>query len=137
MIFRKFFLMNFLVNITKDWLIWFNFFFGINIEKLPTFTQKRYFSLMSLGLKLHFYTKAACWPAHTYVDKFVVVPLSQVMEYRGIVKVCQVGHILSFFVFGRVDLLKLILLEVFGLFSDICFGLWRSVKKKLPRDKTP
>jgi len=53
-----------------------------------------------------------CHPglAITYVDQLVVVSLSQVMEHRGIVKVCQVGHILGFFVFRRVHLLEQIFL---------------------------
>lgn len=53
--------------------------------------------------------------AITYIDELVVISLPQVMEHRGIVKVCQVRHILSFFVFRRVHLLELIFLEVFRL----------------------
>lgn len=53
--------------------------------------------------------------AITYIDELVVVSLPQVMEHRGIVKVCQVRHILSFFVFRWVHLLELIFLEVFCL----------------------
>jgi hypothetical protein len=51
----------------------------------------------------------------TYVDKFIKITLSQVMENRGIVKVCQVGHILTFFVFWRVDLIDEVFLEILGL----------------------
>lgn len=51
----------------------------------------------------------------TYVDKFVKITLSQVMENRGIIKISQVRHIFSFFVFGRVDLLKDVLLKILGL----------------------
>ena len=39
------------------------------------------------------------------------------MEYRGIVKICQVGHILAFLVFRWVDLGHQVLLEVLGLYS--------------------
>lgn len=38
------------------------------------------------------------------------------MENRGIVKVCQVGHIFAFFVFGWIDLSNEIFLEILGLF---------------------
>lgn len=55
--------------------------------------------------------------AITYIDELVVVSLPQVMEHRGIVKVCQVRHILSFFVFRWVHLLERIFLEVFRLLS--------------------
>lgn len=55
--------------------------------------------------------------AITYIDELVVVSLPQVMEHRGIVEVCQVRHILSFFVFRWVHLLELIFLEVFRLLS--------------------
>lgn len=51
----------------------------------------------------------------TYVDKFVVVSLFQVMEYRGIIKVCQVRHILSLLVFWWIHLCELILLEILAL----------------------
>lgn len=55
--------------------------------------------------------------AITYIDELVVVSLPQVMEHRGIVEVCQVRHILSFFVFRWVHLLEHIFLEVFRLLS--------------------
>lgn len=37
------------------------------------------------------------------------------MQYGGIVKICQVGHILSFLVFRGIDLCQLIFLEIFRL----------------------
>lgn len=65
-----------------------------------------------------------CHPgmAITYIDELVVVSLPQVMEHRGIVKVCQVRHILSFFVFRRVHLLELIFLEVSCLFCSLRYS---------------
>lgn len=54
-------------------------------------------------------------PRGTYVDELVVVTLLQVMQYGGIVKICQVGHILSFLVFRGIDLCQLIFLEIFRL----------------------
>lgn len=51
----------------------------------------------------------------TYIDKLVIVSLLQVMKYRGIVKVCQVRHIFSFFVFWWIDLVDLFFLEILGL----------------------
>lgn len=40
------------------------------------------------------------------------------MQDRGIVKICQVGHILAFLVFRWVDLADQILLEVLGLYRS-------------------
>jgi hypothetical protein len=45
----------------------------------------------------------------------MVVSLLEVMQDRSIIKVCQVGHILAFFILGGVDLRHLFLLEVFIL----------------------
>jgi len=61
--------------------------------------------------------KAFRWAGNsrTYVDKLVQITLSQVMEDRGIVKVCQVGHIFAFFVFGWIDLADEVFLEILGL----------------------
>lgn len=56
----------------------------------------------------------------TYVDQLVVVTLLQVMQHRGIVKVCQVGHILRFLVFRGIDLAQLIFLEIFRLLCWSC-----------------
>lgn len=68
------------------------------------------------------------WHRHTYVDKFVKITLSQVMENRGIVKVCQVGHIFGFFVFWRIDLLKDVFLEILTLlFFNRRFFLFDSI----------
>jgi len=51
------------------------------------------------------------WVMMTYVDQLVDVTSPQVVKDGGIVEVSQVGHVLGFFVFGRVHLLQLILLE--------------------------
>lgn len=51
----------------------------------------------------------------TYVDKLVVVTGSQVLQDRGIVEVSKVSHILSHGEFRRIDLLKVILLDLLGL----------------------
>lgn len=48
----------------------------------------------------------------TYVNEFMVVSLLEVMQDRSIIKVCQVGHILAFFILWGVDLIHLFLLEV-------------------------
>lgn len=40
----------------------------------------------------------------TYVDKFSVITLLQVVEHRGIVKISQVRHILCLLVFWWIDL---------------------------------
>lgn len=56
----------------------------------------------------------------TYVDQLVVVTLLQVMQHRGIVKICQVGHILRFLVFRGIDLANLIFLEIFRLLCWSC-----------------
>lgn len=53
--------------------------------------------------------------APTYVNKLMVVTLLQVIQHRGVVQVCQVGHILAFLVLGRVHLSHKIFLEIFGL----------------------
>ena len=45
----------------------------------------------------------------------MVVTLFEVMQYRSIIKICQVGHILAFFILGGVDLTHQILLEVLVL----------------------
>jgi hypothetical protein len=51
------------------------------------------------------------------IDKLVIVSLLEIMQYGSVVEVCQIGHILSFLVFGRVDLGHLVLLEVLLLFE--------------------
>jgi hypothetical protein len=48
----------------------------------------------------------------TYVNEFMVISLLEIMQHRSIIKVCQVGHILAFFILGGVDLGYLLLLEV-------------------------
>lgn len=53
--------------------------------------------------------------ARTYVDELMVVSLLQVMQYGGVVQVCQVGHILAFLVLGGVDLGDEVLLEILAL----------------------
>ena len=47
----------------------------------------------------------------TYVDELVAVASPQVVKDGGVVEVSQVGHVLGFFVFGRVHLLQLVFLE--------------------------
>lgn len=55
----------------------------------------------------------------TYVNKLMVISLLQVIQNRSVVEVCQVGHILAFFVLRWVDLAYKILLEVFCLWENI------------------
>lgn len=52
----------------------------------------------------------------TYIDKFMVITLFQVMKHRSIVKVCQVWHIFCLLVFWWIDLSNNIFLEIFSLF---------------------
>lgn len=52
----------------------------------------------------------------TYIDKFMVITLLQVMKHRSIVKVCQVWHIFCLLVFRWIDLSNKIFLEIFSLF---------------------
>lgn len=40
----------------------------------------------------------------TYVDEFMIVSLLQVMKYRSIVKIGQIGHIFGFLIFRWIDL---------------------------------
>jgi len=47
----------------------------------------------------------------TYVDELSVVTLLEIVQDRGVVKVCQVGHILSLLILGRVHLLQQVLLQ--------------------------
>lgn len=54
----------------------------------------------------------------TYVNELMVVSLLEVMQDRSIIKVCQVGHILAFFILGGVDLSHLFLLEVLILMGE-------------------
>lgn len=51
----------------------------------------------------------------TYIDELMIISLLQIVEYGGIVEVCQVGHILGLLVLGRVHLGHLLLLEGFLL----------------------
>lgn len=51
----------------------------------------------------------------TYVDQLVVVSLFQVVQYRGVVQVGQVGHVLGLLILGRVHLAHLLLLKIFHL----------------------
>lgn len=53
----------------------------------------------------------------TYVNKFMVISLLQVIQNRSVVEVCQVGHILAFLVLRWVDLSNKIFLEVFRLWD--------------------
>ena len=75
-------------------------------------------------------------PRGTYVDQLSVVTLLQVMQHRGIVKVCQVGHILGFLVFRGIDLGQLVFLEVLGLlffivFVWVCVGFVRILRSNV------
>lgn len=63
----------------------------------------------------------------THVNQFVEISLAQIMQHRGIVQICQIGHIFSFFVFGRIHLAHQVLLEVLGLQNRIKFFVCRSV----------
>lgn len=56
-------------------------------------------------------------PVRTYVDQLVVVSLFQVVQYRGVVQVGQVRHVLGFLILGRVHLAHLFLLKIFHLRS--------------------
>lgn len=49
---------------------------------------------------------------NTYVDQLVVITLAQVMQHRSVVKIRQIGHILCLLVFGRIDLLEQIFLQI-------------------------
>lgn len=49
----------------------------------------------------------------TYVDQLSDVSLLQVVQDTSIVKVGQIGHVLSLFVLGRIQLLQDILLDGF------------------------
>lgn len=48
----------------------------------------------------------------SYVDELVVVTLFQIVQDRRIVEVCQVGHVLSLLILGRVHLLEQVFLHV-------------------------
>ena len=44
--------------------------------------------------------------ALTYINQFVFVTCFQIVKHTGIVQVCQVGHILSLLILGRIHLLQ-------------------------------
>ena len=75
---------------------------------------------MSVNEEQLFRTCSASHALHknTYVDQFGEVSLLEIVKDRGIVQVCQVGHILTFFVFWRIQLLQQILLQSFLLLFD-------------------
>jgi hypothetical protein len=54
----------------------------------------------------------------TYVNELNVVSLLEVMQDRSVIKICQVGHVLAFFILGGVYLRNLILLEVLVLMGE-------------------
>lgn len=51
----------------------------------------------------------------TYIDELMIISLLQIVQYGGVVEVCQVGHILGLLVLGGVHLRHLFLLERFLL----------------------
>lgn len=51
----------------------------------------------------------------TYVDQLVVISLPQVVQNGRLVEVGQVGHVLDFFILGRVHLVHLVFLQGFFL----------------------
>lgn len=67
MIFRKFFLMNFLVNITKDWLIWFNFFWDKHWKIADFYTKALLFPYV-VGFKAPLLHKS-CLLAGAYLRR--------------------------------------------------------------------
>lgn len=63
-------------------------------------------------------SKSNCGPVKTYVDKLVVISLLEIMQYRSVVEVCQVRHVLGFLIFRWVYLRDLLLLEGLLLWKD-------------------
>lgn len=47
----------------------------------------------------------------TYIDKLGIVALLKIVEHRGIVEIGEVGHVLTLFILGWIDLLQLVFLE--------------------------
>lgn len=59
--------------------------------------------------------KALISVQNTYVDKLGLITLAQVMQHGCVIKVCQVGHIISLLILGRIDLTDKVFLEVLAL----------------------
>lgn len=58
-----------------------------------------------------------CWANRhgTYIDKFTVVSLSEIVEDCGIVQMRHVRHVFNFFEFGWIDREYIFLFQIFGL----------------------
>ena len=56
---------------------------------------------------------------NTYVDKLGLITLAQVMQHGSVIKICQVGHIISLLILGRIDLTDKVFLVVLGLIIDL------------------
>ena len=75
--------------------------------------------LFLLEILLLYAKKRALKPSlDTYVNKFHVESMPQVVQDGSFVQIGQIGHIFDFFVFRRVHLVNLILFELFLLFSQ-------------------
>lgn len=72
------------------------------------------FKIQKRGARAHF-TGRQWPPVETYIDELMVISLFQVIQNRRVVQIRQVGHVLAFFVLGRVHLAHLVLFEIFHL----------------------
>ena len=87
------------------------------VDRVPLVRIDGYTEKSRVGLLHHQQVKSKFTEtSDTHVDQLCKIPLLQVVKDRGIVEICQVGHVLAFFVLWRIQLLEKVFLQSFLLF---------------------
>lgn len=61
---------------------------------------------------------------HTYIDFFIIVSLTQVMQYGSLIEMSQVGHVFDFLEFRWIGRWQLVTFEDFLLL--VCSCVWKN-----------
>lgn len=60
---------------------------------------------------------------HTYINHFTKVALSQIMQYRSLIEMSQIGHIFDFLEFWWIDWWEEVSFEGLFLLNDECVSI--------------